>query len=170
MIIWDMIDRFSLFFVQYPAMFIICILIITTGLVWPYIDIFSNILDIVLSVDVMLLLLIRNTRQFNDDLNKFSFKELSSTNSSCVNYELEFSALSYILIPFFYAPLLITLAAAFVWVAHRLRFKSIHKRSGNANGLGLCIIVMMSSALECGQNLMLNHGIMVDSILLQSNQ
>lgn len=47
------------FLIQYPVMLIVSVFIVATGLTWPYRDHCSTILDLLLSVDVMLLLLFR---------------------------------------------------------------------------------------------------------------
>ena len=111
------------FFSQYPAMVIISVLIVLTGLTRPYSSALTNLLDMVLSVNVLILLLIRNTRQANDDLSAVSFHMMKSTDSSsCADYDLDLSTLSYILLPFFYLPLLLTLVAFCVWLARLLRY------------------------------------------------
>ena len=101
-------------------MAIISTLVVTTGLLWPYSDVVINILDIVLSVDIMILLLIKNTKQIEDDLNDISFKEVSRSNS-CTEYELDLSAQSSILLPFYYFPLVILLVAFGIWAVVRLK-------------------------------------------------
>ena len=105
---------------QYFSMLTISIFIVATGLVWPYRDVFSNILDLFLSVDVMFLLLLRSTGQFKDELGAVT---LEGTNSStqCVEYTFEPSNLSYVILPFYYLPLLLLIVAFCVWMFFLLR-------------------------------------------------
>ena len=101
-------------------MIIMSVLIVTTGLLWPYSDVVVNILDLVLSVDVMMLLLIRNTKQIEDDLNDVSFKK-TSRSSSCTEYKLDLSVQSIVLLPFYYFPLVVLLLVFSTWIVIKLK-------------------------------------------------
>ena len=96
-------------------MLAISIFIIATGLVWPYQNVFSNILDLLLSVDVMFLLLLRNTGKFKDELGTVTLEGVNSS-TQCVEYTFEPSSLSYIILPFYYIPLLLSIVAFCAWI------------------------------------------------------
>ena len=100
--------------IQYPLMLILSILIVTTGLVWPHKSILSNIMDLLLSVDVMLLLILRSTGQLNDKLGAVTFEGANKSNQ-CVEFDFNLPILSYILLPFYYLPLLCCMTALCVW-------------------------------------------------------
>ena len=46
---------------QYPAIFVICFFLAVFGLLQPHKSLFANILEMVLSADVLIMLLFRNT-------------------------------------------------------------------------------------------------------------
>jgi hypothetical protein len=94
--------------------------IVITGLAWPYRDVYSTILDLVLSADVMLLLMFRNTRQFVDDFSVVTLEDGNFTEQ-CVEYSFQPPTLSYILLPFYYLPLLLCTIAFCVWIVFLLR-------------------------------------------------
>ena len=97
-------------------MIVISVLIMVTGLTLPYVSRLSNLLDVALAVDVLVLLLIANTKQANEALSAAT-PHMVDNSSSCVDYDLGLSVLSGILLPFYYLPLLLTLVAACVWLA-----------------------------------------------------
>ena len=105
---------------QYPTMLVISVLIVITGLAWPYRDVYSNILDLFLSVDVLLLLLLKNTSQFKDELDKVELKR-DNVENGCVEYNLKPTRLSHVLLPFYYIPLLLSIVSVCVWIVVSIR-------------------------------------------------
>ena len=106
-----MLSTFSL---QYPLLLILSISIVTTGLVWPYKSILSNFMDLLLSVDVILLLILRSTGHLKDRLGAVTLEGVNRSNQ-CVEFNFKPSILSYILLPFYYFPLLSCVTALCVW-------------------------------------------------------
>lgn len=113
--------EFKLIHLQYPTMLVLSVAMVITGLVWPYANIMSNILEAVICTDVLILLFIRNTTQAKEELNNVFFKKLNTTDS-CLDYQLDLSRLSYTLLPFYYSPLLITLIGICIWMACSTRY------------------------------------------------
>lgn len=104
-------------FLQYPATLVISVLIILTGLAWPYKDIWSNVLDLVLSADAIFLLLLRNTGHFEAIFNDVGVKKKDlATSDQCMMVELQPLALSYVLIPVYFLPLLLSVIALSLWI------------------------------------------------------
>lgn len=107
--------------VQLPAMAIISVFIVVTGLTWPYKDTCSTILDLVLAADIMLLLLFKNTKQFIDDFSDVKL-ERANTSFECVEHTFKPSTLSYILFPIYYLPLVLSVVAFSVWISSIIRY------------------------------------------------
>lgn len=105
---------------QCPAMLIISVYIVIMGMTWPYRDTGSNLLDLLLSVDVMILLLLNNTRQLRDEFNDVNLEKVNDPNQ-CLEYKFEAPTLSYIMLPFYYLPLLLSLIACCVWIVILIR-------------------------------------------------
>lgn len=108
--------------IQFPAMLIVSVFIVATGLTWPYKDVCSTMLDLLLSVDVLLLLLFKNTRQFIDDYSGVTLEGAVSF-PQCIEYSFQPSTLSYILLPFYYLPLLLFVVALCVWIGALIRYR-----------------------------------------------
>ena len=105
-------------FQQLPSMLFISVLIVVTGLAWPYKDAISSVLDLLLSVDVMLLLLLRNTGQIKGSLNDVIIERKGSANQ-CVDYNVKPSTL---LLPFYYFPSLLLIIIIVAWITFLIRY------------------------------------------------
>ena len=87
----------------------------------------SNVLEVVLAVDVLVMLMMKNTDHIRDSLIGIPPQLVSTTNDSanaCVDAE-NISALSPLVIlltPFYYLPLVIAVAGGIVWTAHQARY------------------------------------------------
>eukprot|EP00731_Ephydatia_muelleri_P010299 Em0005g885a len=97
------------------------------GYIQPYKHMLSNVLEVVLAVDVLVMLMMKNTDHIRDSLIGIPPQLVSTTNDSanaCVDAE-NISALSPLVIlltPFYYLPLVIAVAGGIVWTAHQARF------------------------------------------------
>ena len=84
----------------------------------------SNVLEVVLAVDVLLMLMLKNTNQIRDSLIGIPHQLVNTTNNMatiCIDGEnvQELSPLVILLTPFYYLPLVITVAGGVVWAAYQ---------------------------------------------------
>ena len=95
---------------QYPVIFYLAISVTVCTFIQPYKHLVSNILDTLLTADVLILLLIRNTSaiSFGED-RTFSLTEDSNLTCLSSMAELKVTSRVYTLAPFYFIPL-----AAFV--------------------------------------------------------
>ena len=96
------------------------------GYLEPYSDKISNILELFLSIDILILLLLRNTDQLNEDLKHIPLREgeILLRQQKC-GQEAEIQAASrfaWLLFVFYYLPLLTAIVGVILWCACRIRF------------------------------------------------
>ena len=95
---------------QYPVIFYLAISVTVCTFIQPYKHLVSNILDTLLTADVLILLLIRNTSaiSFGEDR---TFSLIEDSNLTCLSSmaELKVTSKVYTVAPFYFIPL-----AAFV--------------------------------------------------------
>lgn len=116
------------------------VLIAVYGYFQPFKATAVNILEVVLSVDTIILLLLRRTETIEDALGMSSVVQIQSRNESdtdCVGEVKGITDFTWLLFPLYYLPLLISCAAAVVWIA--LELKSV--TAGTACCI-LCIAVL----------------------------
>lgn len=115
---------------QYPTVFVISIFITISGFVKPYSDKISNYVEIFLAINVLLLLLLRNTEQLNEELKHVPANKREQLNQlrSCVD-EVEYEGATkfvWLLFIFYYLPLLMSLVGVILWTAYKLRYVELH--------------------------------------------
>ena len=97
-----------------------------TGYVGPYSDKISNHIELVLSSNVLLLLLLRNTEQLKEDLKHIPFQDgqkLESLRKCAQGVEVkEASGIAWLLFVFYYLPLLAALVGVILWISYRIRY------------------------------------------------
>ena len=90
------------------------------GYIQPYKDMISNVLEVVLAVDVLVMLMMKNTDLIRDSLIGIR-PHLVNTTTTCIeggNVQ-GISPLVILLTPFYYLPLVITVAVGVVWTAYK---------------------------------------------------
>ena len=106
---------------KYAAIFIISVIMTVFGFLQPYKSVYCNILEALLSLDVLVLLLLRNTEQITDQLQVPT--ELSSNGTAgreCVEEE-GITGFSWLLFPLYYFPLVVFLIATTIWIVFCVR-------------------------------------------------
>jgi len=107
---------------QHPAIFILSVIIAVFGFLQPYKNLYNNVLEVLLSLDVLTLLLVRNTEQFSDELQMLPQQSLNlTTEGTCRNAVEGITAFSWLLFPFYYFPLVVFLIIVVIWMAFNVR-------------------------------------------------
>lgn len=111
---------------QYSSIFVTIIILTIYGYVQPYKHTLSNVMEVVLAVDVLIMLLIKNTNQIHDQLlglppQPASVLAINST-SVCTDDDniVGVSPLVILLTPFYYFPLAVTLVGGGCWAGHSI--------------------------------------------------
>ena len=114
---------FSLYFfsaytiLQYPTMMFLAIVIAVHRFLMPYSDIISNIMETLLSVNVLILLML-TTIKFQEH----AYASTKNVDSSvCDPHMGGRSPLSYILVLLFYCPLLVIVIGICGWISLRIK-------------------------------------------------
>lgn len=92
-------------------------IILINGLVQPYPHIFDTAVEAIISVDVLVLLLIHSTNSIKDTLKESSSKLEQPLDSSCSASNQSRSTLAWLLLPFYYLPLVAAVVAMVLWVS-----------------------------------------------------
>lgn len=86
----------------------------------------ANTLEVFLSLNTILLLLLKNTEQVVDQLQTYSSKTSchDTANATCrCDSSIEgLTPLTWLLLPFYYIPLATTVVAAIGWLAVQIRY------------------------------------------------
>ena len=109
---------------QYPSIFLLMVLIAVYGYFQPFQVTAVNVLEVALSVDTVILLLLRRTETIEDVLGISSVVQTQSRNDSdtdCVDEVEGITDFTWLLFPFYYLPLLISCAAVVVWITLQLK-------------------------------------------------
>ena len=110
---------------QYPTIFILALMCTLYGFLQPYKQTFVNVLEVFLSLDVLVLLLLRSTNQVVEDLQHFSGSVLDSAENNCTEQDsTRLTALSWLLSPLYYIPLAAVLITVGMWLALLIRYFS----------------------------------------------
>ena len=115
---------------QYPAIFILSIFMLIIGYVKPYSDKSSNYIELFLGINVLILLLLRNTEQLNEELKHIPLREgekLKPLRKCVQGVEVEgASRFAWLLFVLYYLPLLAALFGiamwSALWSANRIRY------------------------------------------------
>ena len=93
-------------------------LIAVFGFLQPYENMYCNVLESLLSLDVLVLLLMRNTEQISDQLQVLPQNNI--TASQCADIS-GVTRLSWLLLPFYYFPVIVLVLVCSVMVTCRVR-------------------------------------------------
>ena len=110
-----------IFSLQYPAIFILLLITTVFGFLQPYENMYCNVLECLLSLDVLVLLL-RNTAQISDELQVLPQQTSNMTTVGTCRREVEgITRFSWLLFLFYYFPLIVFLVAGTTWVILSVR-------------------------------------------------
>ena len=93
------------------------------GFIQPYQDTTTNMLEIIFSINTIILLLLRSTRTVEDELGMPSVSQPGhNTTSECTdNLSINITAFAWILFPFYYSSLFIASVVAIVYFIRKIR-------------------------------------------------
>lgn len=89
------------------------------GFVQPFKHLAVNILETVLSINTLILLLLRNTDIIEEDLGSLS--QQPEHTSTCQDKVEGLTAFTLLLLPLYYLPLIIGCTVGGVWIAFQVR-------------------------------------------------
>jgi len=81
-----------------------------------------NILEALLSLDVLVLLLLRNTEQITDQLQVPAEKTSNGTTGRACTEVEGITGFSWLLFPLYYFPLVVFLIATTIWIVFHVRW------------------------------------------------
>ena len=111
-----------IFPLQYLATLAILVMITVFGYLQPYKDMYCNALEFVLSLNVLVLLLMRNTEQISDELQVLPQQTSNMTTvGACIREVEGITAFSWLLFPLYYFPPVVFLVAGATWVTFSVR-------------------------------------------------
>ena len=88
------------------------------GFLQPYENMYYNVLESLLSLNILVLLLMRNTGQISDELQVLPQNNINA--SQCADIS-GVTGLSWLLLPFYYFPVIVLALACSVVVAYYVR-------------------------------------------------
>ncbi len=113
---------FSVLFslLQYPAIFILMVFVAAFGYLQPYKHLFTNILEIVLCINVLTMLLLRNTRTLTEEFQGLEEQD-GQSDDECNDKFDGVTDLAILLGTFYYFPLVVFPVVTTAWVFAYLR-------------------------------------------------
>ena len=113
-------------YLQYPATFLLMVMISLYGFMQPFRIKLINILEVVIAIDTIILLLLRRTQTVTDVLGRITVADSSVNGTSsvddCSDYAAEsVTGVTWLLLPFYYLPLVISCLVAVVWVGLQIK-------------------------------------------------
>lgn len=112
---------FSLLFHSiYPKIFVLMIAIVMYGYAQPYKHAGVNVLEILLSVNTLILLLLVNTTTFQEELSIIGPLPDNGEISSCRESLGGVTDFAWLLLPVYYLPLIMFFTVGFTWISFRL--------------------------------------------------
>ncbi len=105
---------------QYPAIFILMVFVAAFGYLQPYKHLLTNILEIVLSINVLTMLLLRNTKTLTEGYQALEEQD-GQSDDECNDQFDGVTDLAILLGTFYYFPLVVFPFATVVWVFASLR-------------------------------------------------
>lgn len=107
-------------------MFVLSIFMLIIGYVRPYSDKISNYVELFLSSNILILLLLRNTEQLKEELKNIPLSDgqrLESPRKCTEGVAVEgASGFAWLLFVFYYLPLLAALVGVILWTAYKIRY------------------------------------------------
>ena len=108
---------------QYLPVLAILVMITVFGYLQPYEDVYCNALEFVLSLDVLVLLLMRNTAQISDELQVLPQQTSNMTTVGACRREVEgITGFSWLLFPLYYFPPVVFITVGATWVTFNMRY------------------------------------------------
>ena len=109
---------------DYPAIYILLIIIVMIGFCQPYKHWYSNVLEVVFASDVLVLLLLRNTNEIENDLQvlpqQSGLRRMGRGNrEECGDIE-GVTQMAWLLFPFSYLPLAVSLIILIGWIVYKV--------------------------------------------------
>ncbi len=105
---------------QYPAIFILMVFVAVFGYLQPYKHLLTNILEIVLCINVLTMLLLRNTKTLTEGFQALEEQD-GQSDDECNDQFEGVTDLAILLGTFYYFPLVIFPVVTAVWVFASLR-------------------------------------------------
>ena len=105
---------------QYSSIFLIIIILFAYGYVQPYKSMISNVLEVVLAVDILILLGLKNSNQIPNTILSQQLNDTMSANCTDTIDITGISPLVAALTPFYYIPLCLTVVGGVTWVCRKL--------------------------------------------------
>ena len=115
-------NTIKIFPLQFPAIFIISVVLAVSEFLQPYENMYCNVLESLLSLDVLVLLLMRNTEQISDQLQVLSQQTSNMTTVGTCRRPVEgITGFSWLLFPLYFFPPVVFLIAGGTWVAFNIK-------------------------------------------------
>jgi hypothetical protein len=112
---------------EYLAIVVLILILGSYGFAQPFRLEAANVLEVVLSIDALILLLLRDTTTVEDEMGMPSIVEasqiISSNSEGCTDALGDVTDFAWLLFPFYYFILLVTSAAAITWIVLIIRSK-----------------------------------------------
>ncbi len=105
---------------QYPAIFILMVFVAAFGYLQPYKHLLTNILEIVLCINVLTMLLLRNTKTLTEGFQALEEQD-GQSDDECNDQFDDVTDLAILLGTFYYFPLVVFLVVTAAWVFANLR-------------------------------------------------
>ena len=103
---------------QYPALFVLSVIFAVFGFLQPYENLYCNVLECLLSLDVLALLLMRNTAQISDELQVLP--QNNTTANQCADIS-GVTGFTWLLLPFYYFPVIVLAIVCIIAVTYYVR-------------------------------------------------
>ena len=109
---------------DYPVIYILLIIIVTIGFCQPYKHWYSNVLEVVIASDILVLLLLRNTNEVENDLQvipqQSGLRKMGrESREECGEIE-GVTQMTWLLFPFSYLPLALSFTILIVWTVYKV--------------------------------------------------
>lgn len=119
---WQNTKFIAYFPLQYSSIFLIIIILFLYGYVQPYKSMISNVLEIVLAIDVLIMLALKNSNQIPAAILSQQPNDTVSAINNCtdINNVTGISPLVAALTPFYYIPMCVTLVGGAMWMCRKL--------------------------------------------------
>lgn len=104
---------------DYAAIFFLIILLTFTGFFKPYKTMIVTVLDLLYSVDIFILLSLRNTVALEDTMHVVPRQSTARGGRGCGDVE-GYTPFVLLLVVFYYVPVLLALVALLVWISRKL--------------------------------------------------
>ena len=112
----------SVMLLQYLAILLLMSTLALYGFIQPYQETGTNILEVIFSINTIILLLLRGTKVIEDEWGRTFGKDKSIATGKCTdNRSINITAFAWILFPLYYSSLVITCVITTVWLTTEIR-------------------------------------------------